>query len=491
MSTEVARPSRLFRIDLRLTSILFWVLLLAGVALRIYLVFTPAFVVDSDNAVVYLQTKHISEGELSWFFWGQSYGGTLLQLVAGAAMLVFGQHIEVLSVVSTLIFAVVAVIIRYIGTRAFDRMTGLVAGILFWFSGYYMLKISISESGFYGPSLALSLGAVAAALSTGFRRPALQWIVVGLLTGLAFWQSPMGAMIAAPAVVVLIVRQRSWRNLALGAAAIVVGALPWIIQLFASLDTVTPKSTRPNPLSVATFFTQLMPAVLSTYDTAGRVVVALVCAALLGMLTLLAIRRRSAWLAVLVIGSVLVVIIVSIGAGVLLSRYDVRYAVFVMPTFAIAVAWIVTRVRFLGAVAMIVAALLTVVQTTLIYPNLAVDTSSRYIVGDIAGLGDYLEENHITAAWGDYWISYAVSAETNEAAEVAAVSAVRRYEPYEIKASAQPRVYVIVEAGNVNDTMLQSKLPELTGSERTEVDGYAVYSFAQPFDVDDYQWALY
>ncbi|GAA0999353.1 ArnT family glycosyltransferase [Subtercola frigoramans] len=491
LQPATAPRSRLYRLDARLTTIVFYVLLAAGLAFRIYLFYTPAFIVDSDNAVVYLQAKHISEGEFSWFFWGQSYGGTLLQFVAGAAILVFGAHIQVLSIVSTLFFVVAVFLVRYIGTRAFDRLTGTVAAILFWFSGYYTLKISISESGFYGPSLVLGLATVAVALRTGVRRTYLQWAVVGLLAGLAFWQSPMGAMLAAPALVILIIRQRSWRHLLVGGAAVVIGALPWIIQFATTLSAVKPKG-RPNPRSLVTFFTELMPTIVSADRGLTKLMVAATCLGLLALVTYLAIRRRNAWLACLVAGSVLVVVVVTVGAGVVLSRDDVRYAVFVLPTLTIALAWIVTRVRFLGIAAMILAALLTFGQVRQLFGDLGVNTSSQYIVGDIRGLGDYLEQENITHAFGDYWVSYSVSAETDERAQVAALSGELRYEPYADAAAAQDPVVVIVLQGNDNDRMLQADpIATAPGTTRTEVAGYAIYRFAQPVNVFDFSWALF
>ncbi|QWT25030.1 glycosyltransferase family 39 protein [Subtercola sp. PAMC28395] len=486
-----AQHSRLYRLDARLTTIAFYVLLAAGLAFRIYLFYTPAFIVDSDNAVVYLQTKHISEGEFTWFFWGQSYGGTLLDYIAAAAMLVFGAHIQVLSIVSTLIFVIAVFLIRHIGTQAFDRITGTVAAILFWFSGYYTLKISISESGFYGPSLVLGLATIAVALRTGVRRPYLQWAIVGLLAGLAFWQSPMGAMLAAPALVILIIRQRSWRHLLVGAVAVVIGALPWIIQFATSLSAVKPKG-RPSPRSLVTFFTELMPTIVSADGVFAKLTVAAICIGLLALLAVLAVRRRNAWLFCLVAGALLVVCVVTVGAGVVLSTVDVRYAIFVMPALAIAAAWIITRVRFLGIAAMIVAALLTFGQVKQLFGDLSTTAGSQYIVGDIRGLGDYLEQQNITHAFGDYWVSYAVSAETNERAQVASLSGELRYAPYAVAAAAQDPVVVIVLKGNDNDTMLQSKpIATAPGTTRTEVAGYAVYRFTQPIDVFDFTWALF
>ncbi|QWT25029.1 glycosyltransferase family 39 protein [Subtercola sp. PAMC28395] len=490
-SAEPLPHSRLYRLDARLTTIAFYVLLAAGLAFRIYLFYTPAFIVDSDNAVVYLQTKHISEGEFTWFFWGQSYGGTLLDYIAGAAMLVFGAHIQVLSIVSTLIFVIAVFLIRHIGTQAFDRITGTVAAILFWFSGYYTLRISISEPGFYGPSLVLGLAAVAVGLRTNVRRSYLQWAIVGLLAGLAFWQSPMGAMLAVPAVVVLIIRQRSWRHLLVGAAAVVIGALPWVVQYTSAIKAVTPQG-QPRILSLGTFFTELLPVTVSAIERPDRLLVAAISIGLFVLLTVLAIRQRNVWLASLVGGSVLVICIISVGAGTLLTNQHGRYAVFVMPTLAIAAAWIVTRVRFLGIVAMVVAALLTVGQTRAVFSDHLSPGRQSYILGDIPALGDYLIANRITHAFGDYWISYSVTAETEERSQVATLSGPLRYPPYAVTAGAQDPVVVIFLKGEANDLMVQAgPLGSAPGTTRTVVADYAVYTFAQPINVFDTPWALF
>src|ERR1700712_4862068 len=109
------------------TGALFVVLLVAGAALRLVLFFTNAFTVDSDNAVVYLIARHASEGDIAWFFWGQPYGGTLVELIAGAVMVATGPQLFVMSVVSVLFFALGAVLVRAIGRAAFGAVAGDVA----------------------------------------------------------------------------------------------------------------------------------------------------------------------------------------------------------------------------------------------------------------------------------------------------------------------------------------------------------------------------
>lgn len=479
----------------RILSIAFWALLAAGVVLRVLLLFTPAFYVDSDNAIVYLVAKHISEGDVTFFFWGQTYGGTLLQLVAGGAMVLFGEHIEVLSIVSTLFFVGGVLVLRYIATKAFSRVVGDVAAILYWFSGFYTLRISISEPGFYGPSLFLGLGATALALRDSPRRPLLQWALVGLAAGLAFWQSPMGAALAIPGVLILLVRsRRQWYRVFVGIAAAVVGALPWIIVFLSATDALAPKNdgSRPGLRSFGTLFTSTMPSIFSVSSRTASLAIAVVCVALLVLLAVLAVLRRSVWIAALLGGTVIATVTVVVGAGTSLGPSDYRYTVFVLPSLAVAVAWLVTRIRYrvaAGITAMVLAAVLTVVQVEGLFPNLSFGTQSRYIVGDIRSLGSHLEDRDVDAVYADYWVAYSLTAATDERVTAAGLTN-DRYPPYQDRARQAAVHTVVVLENNDNDKHLQvaSDLPPHT---REVTSGYAIYTFPSSFDVSTYPWSLY
>ncbi|MEF2977758.1 hypothetical protein [Subtercola sp. YIM 133946] len=480
-------------LDARITTIAFWVLLAVGFGLRILLTFTTAYTIDSDNAVVFLVAKHISEGDIAWFFWGQTYGGTMLEFVAGAAMLVFGPHVQVLAIVGALFFAASAVLVRQIAVGAFVSPTvGNVAGVLFWFSGYWTARVGTSEPGFYGPSLMLGLLAIWLVLRGDRRKSYLQWALIGLVAGLALWQSPMGIALAAPAVLVLMVRHRSWRHYLVGVAAGIVGALPWLLLFAHGLSAVKPQATGNGVLvqSFTTFFTRLMPGAFSIEVPVARYVFALVCVLLLALLVVLTVLQRNLWLGTLVVSTAAVLVVIVVGTGILLQADSLRYTVFVLPALTIALAWLVTRLPFVGLVAMALAITFSVVQTTTMFPTLKFSSQPTYLVGDIPALGNYLEEHGITAAYGDYWLAYSVSAETDERAMVAAVSGPRRYPPYEAAAAAAPVATVIVFVGNQNDLAMQASTT-LPPSTRTVVADYAIYTFDQPFDAYTYPWALY
>ncbi|MCU1476234.1 MAG: hypothetical protein JWQ64_927 [Subtercola sp.] len=494
-TANAERPTSRFAglrmIDRRITTIAFWALLVIGFGLRIMLTFTSAYTIDSDNAVVFLLAKHISEGDITWFFWGQTYGGTMLELLAGGAMVVFGPHVQVLSFVGVAFFAGATLLVRQIAISAFkDPVVGNVAGILFWFSGYWTARVGFSEPGFYGPSLMLGLLTIWLVLRGPARKTYLQWALIGLFTGLALWQSPMGIAMAAPAVVVLMVRHRSWRHYLVGAAAGIIGALPWLLLLTSGLTAIKRQTGGELVVrSFVTYFTRLVPAAFSVENQVERFIFAFVCLLLLALLVVLTVRRRSLWLGTLLVSTVLVVIVIVVGVNILLLGDSLRYSVFVLPALTISLAYLFTRIPFVSLLAMAWAVTFSFVQTATMFPTLHFTAEPTYTVGDIPGLGAYLEAHDITAAYGDYWLAYSLTAETNEQVTVATISLPRRYAPYEAAAEAAPVATLILFQDSENDKAVQASTT-LPPSTRTIVDGYAMYTFAQPFDAYSYPWML-
>lgn len=54
---------------------------------------------DSDHSVVYLQARHVMQGDFDVFYWGQHYGGTLFQLTAGGLFRLVGPSFAALQIV--------------------------------------------------------------------------------------------------------------------------------------------------------------------------------------------------------------------------------------------------------------------------------------------------------------------------------------------------------------------------------------------------------
>ena len=67
-------------------------MLLAGLAFRIYLLSRFYIVPDADQTIIALMARHVQQGELPVFYWGQPYTGAGDAYLGAALFALFGQH---------------------------------------------------------------------------------------------------------------------------------------------------------------------------------------------------------------------------------------------------------------------------------------------------------------------------------------------------------------------------------------------------------------
>jgi hypothetical protein len=465
----------------------FLVVLALGFALRVVFLFSSGHHMDSDHAVVYLMARHVAEGEFPAFFWGQSYGGSLLQWTAGVVMLFTGPSIEVLGVVSSLFWAAAAVFLRQIVLIAVGPVAGTLAATLFWFPGAVILATSVSDPGFYGPSLAIGLAAIWVSVRTPGERSIPSWALLGALGGLALWTSPMSVAFAAPGIILALMQDRRWRRWLIAAGFGALAAVAWIYETVVSrLSSVKPLGGASfHPESLASIFTAMFPAAFPGGLTElGAFAISLATvAATIGILVV-GIRERNRAIFALGFATVFVIGVLVAGSGTRLAADSVRYSAFLLPGVALAIALLVARVRWRQAgrwVAVGVGAAALVVTTALVLERtqLRFDTTSRFDPSFTA-VGELLEDEGIAAGYGSYWLAYSVSAVTEERVTLAAFVPAR-YPGYEVAAEGDEPMAVVVFAGASNDQYFRDAvgLPDFT---RTEVDGVAVYLFDEWFD---------
>jgi hypothetical protein len=476
----------------RAAALVFWAVLLAGGILRVLFISSSGHHLDSDHGVVYLIARHFTEGNFETFFWGQAYGGTILSWSAGVMMLVFGKSVEVLLVAEILWALAAAWLLRSIVRRAFGAWAGAVAAAVWLFPGFTVFEMSVRDPGFYGPTVALALGVIALATAPIGRHRLLVWLSAGLLAGLALWTSPMSAALAAPALLVLAARDRKPLYWLAGAAVGVAAASPWLVKALVSEKVVAPIGTGTYIVtwdSYVSLFQNLLPAafpghlnpLVSTIYAYGSI------AAILLLLIVGVLTRRMMPVA-LGIGTILLSVVLVLGANTALRSDSVRYTIFFVPAFAVAAGWLLSRVRITAWIALLV---LPAMTASVVYDRsnqLELNTSARWSA-DAVSVGDLLIERGVEHAYGNYWLSYQLTAANEETITVAALSGNRRYPLYEDEAAAEPTTTIIVDAGGANDTLLTAGAG-LPSAERVVVGGIAVYFFAQQFDVYAQPWAL-
>jgi len=453
-----------------------------GLVLRIWLTYSTAFTLDSDTSIVYLMSLRVAKGEFSSIFWGQQYGGTTLQIVAGLVMLVTGPSWRVLAIVGALFFLAATIVLRQIAVRTLGVVWGDLAGILMWFPLTVATMRTVTDPGFYGPSLLYGLLVLYLALSpTRASRTIWSWAALGALAGLALWTSPASVALAAPGVLLALWSDRRWSRWLIGGVAALVTASPWLIKTLQDHGkTVAFRGFHTQ--SFASLFTSLLPAAVP-FGSDERVafVVTLLSVAAVGGPVWFGLRRRDTPSLLIGTGTILLITSLVLGAGVRLAPDSVRYVALLLPEFAFAVALLLSRWRRTWLMPVVAVAAIAATILSLGFHGAFQRAASGPYDPSLVPVASYLEENKVEHAYGSYWLAYSLTAMTNEKVTVAP-TVFRRYATYETEAAAARPMAVIVYTDRATDKMLQST-PGLPTATRRSFGGYTVFLYAGSFDI--------
>ncbi len=176
---------------------------------------------------------HALHGHFTTFFWGQAYGGSQEALLTVPVFWVFGASWLALDVVPMTLAAVTSVVIWRVGRRIFGERAGVVAGALFWIWPPFAVYMLTHQRGFYATDVLYTALVLLLALHVVECPDRLRVGLLGLVLGLAFWQTSQIVPIALPVVAWAIWREpRCLRRLWVAVPLAVLGALPWILYNF-------------------------------------------------------------------------------------------------------------------------------------------------------------------------------------------------------------------------------------------------------------------
>jgi len=278
---------------------------------------------NSDEATVGLNARQILHGHFSTFFWGQTYGGVEPYVVA-VLFLVFGSSTFVLNGTPAFLAVLAALVVWRIGRRLFTPAAALVAATLSFIWPDADVWNSTREYGFHEVGLLLGLLVVWMAIRivqgarTGGNDLVRDWVLFGLLVGLAWWATPETTYFTVPSVVVVALSLRAHDALAIVKRVAVclgtgiVGAFPWILASlrdgFATLTTGLPSAPVSYSTRLSIFFTHVFPMLMGLrIRGAGQwegspglaaFLLVLICGVLLAAMFVVAIRVPDARLLV-------------------------------------------------------------------------------------------------------------------------------------------------------------------------------------------------
>lgn len=209
-----------------------WTLaLVAGAAMRWWILAGTLGGADLDEATVGIQAGRFADGHLSVFFLNQGYGGTIETGLVAATMQVFGTNLVALKLVPMVLALVAAALTWQIAVELrLSRTARWAVPVLVWCGPAYAVLFSTKERGFYGVALVLAAAYPVLVLRMAERATVRDAVLLGLCVGVGWWQSPLTLLVAVPAVVwLLCMRPLVVRALWCALPAALVGALPWFV----------------------------------------------------------------------------------------------------------------------------------------------------------------------------------------------------------------------------------------------------------------------
>jgi hypothetical protein len=285
------------------------VFVLSGLYKLVPVLFPDVLPLDSDEAVVGLMARHLVQGEFPRFFYGQTYGGGLEVLLAGALQCVLPNGLAALRLAAALL----ALATEYLFYRALAsaipmRTPRLAATAMLALGGMTYARF---VAHLYGTHLnnAFIFALLLACLSD-LRKLPRRTLLIGLALGVGYWVSPHVWVFF---VCILGSRLRQWRALprislpclfvlTLGFA---LGALPRIIHSYSPESWYAPYQAGGFALlhdvaAIPSRAFELIARTLTSYFFGGLLslgvvgVVALILGACVSTL-LLALAARSCW----------------------------------------------------------------------------------------------------------------------------------------------------------------------------------------------------
>lgn len=209
------------------------VIILLAVLFRAWLIAVDGVSFDSDEAIVGLMARHITQGEpIPAFFYGQAYMGSLDAILVAGGFVLGGESVATMRAVQ-LVLVVGELIAAYALALTVTRRERIAIMALLLLALPTALAALYTTATLGGYNEIALFGSVILLLGWQIavegRRARWRWALLGLLTGVGWWTN--GAIVTpALVVVVLGVRYRAWRNwrgVLLAAALFVLGSAPW------------------------------------------------------------------------------------------------------------------------------------------------------------------------------------------------------------------------------------------------------------------------
>jgi 4-amino-4-deoxy-L-arabinose transferase-like glycosyltransferase len=218
--------------------------LLSALVVKVVVIFSNALPFNSDEAIVALMAKHIIQGQVPNFFYGQSYMGSLDAMLISIAFRIFGEQIWPIRMIQSLLFLGTVLTTMLIARKLFgSNRSALIAGFLIALPPVNVTLYTTVSLGGYGEALLLGnllfLGGVSLIEQTRDETVRQDNIYLNVFlwslgAGFAFWVFGLSIVFTLPVIIIMfwyIYKNYSYRKtiiiFLIFTVGLLIGAIPW------------------------------------------------------------------------------------------------------------------------------------------------------------------------------------------------------------------------------------------------------------------------
>jgi hypothetical protein len=442
------------------------VLALVGLGLRLWFMTGNRGYLDSDEAITALTARWLVHGDVRTFFFGQSYGGTLVVLPLALSEAVFGVNRLGVYTPFLVLDVVVSVLVWRVGTRFLSSAGAVFAGLASWVWPAIFVFYGTRAQMFYVSGLVLGLAMLLCTQrAVDDRSRYADWALAGFFAGLGWWQSPNILYFLVPTLVWLVVVAKPMPALPRALVAVpaaVVGALPWIVYGLAHRFPAFPHTSGvhgsyvdhlrffgryalPTALGLRAPYRADWVPDLGHALVYGAVAVALVAAIVVG------IRRNRAWGSIALLAFPFLFALVPFASNLAFGKYygGFRYLFSLSVILPLAIAVLVRRRAV--AVAVLALMLASTAYGTYRITDYGDEGGGFGGAPPVESLQRRLEAEGLTAVRAPFWVAWRLVFESGE--EIVAIPSDfgAKYGPYQRAVfAADPSAWVFYADGGAD-----------------------------------------
>ena len=413
----------------------------AGVALRVWAYRSVAGTPNADEAVVGLMVRHALHGELTTFYWAQSYGGTQEVLLTVPLFALAGSSWLALRAVPIVLSAVASYLVWRVGRRTIGEPAATVAALAFWVWPAFNIYVLTHQQGFYASNVVYCPLLLLLALRAVERPDLVRVGLLGLVLGLAFWQTPQIVPVAVGVVGWTIWKQpRVLRGLPVAIPLALLGALPWIVwnagHGWASLEQPGYGDKLHSLRLLASPVLPMIVGLRAPFSADLLIPAALTYLAYVGLVVLFVVGAIRTWRqprSILYVVVAVFPVVYALAPKTSLALGTPRFVVVLTPLLALLLAQLATT-RARGIAVLALACVVSVVtfarmeawfegtpRTVTHSEGLGPRHTVQWVPRDLGPLIDTLDRLRLDRVYAEYWTAYRLDFDTRERI-IAAVS---------------------------------------------------------------------